>query len=128
MIKEIRTDKAPPSFSNYAQAIEVPASARCIHISGQVGITLDGDLPEASDRQHELAWQNVLALLNAARMEKTDIVEVLGIVRDHDEVSTYRKVRDEMLQGHRCVSTMLVCGLANPYWKVEIAVKACKVE
>ena len=126
VIREISTDNAPPPFSNYAQAVEVPAGSRCIHVSGQVGISVEGELPEDSAKQHELAWQNVIAIVESAGMRKTDIVEVWGIVRDHDEVGVYREVRDRMLGGHRCVSTMLVCGLANPEWKVEIAVKACK--
>jgi hypothetical protein len=32
-----------------------------------------------------------------------------------------------MLEGHIAASTLLVCGLASPDWKVEIAVKAAKV-
>ncbi|MEM7214877.1 MAG: RidA family protein [Pseudomonadota bacterium] len=128
MNREISTDKAPPSFSNYAQAMEVPPGARCVHVSGQVGVTPDGRLPEASSEQHELAWQNIFAILESADMEKSDIVEVWAIVRDHGEVPVYREIRDRMLEGHRCVSTMLVCSLASPDWKVEIAVRACKVD
>jgi hypothetical protein len=32
-----------------------------------------------------------------------------------------------MLDGHLAGTTLLVCGLASPDWKVEIAVKAAKV-
>ncbi len=126
MNREIHTSAAPPSFSNYAQAIEVPANARCVHVSGQVGVSADGRLPEPSQEQHELAWKNIFAILEEAGMGREDIVEVLAIVRDHEEVPNYREVRDLMLAGHRCVSTLLVCSLANPDWKVEIAVKACR--
>lgn len=128
MNREISSDKAPPPFSNYAQAMEIPANARCIFVSGQVGITAASELPPDSGRQNQLAWKNIFAVLEEAGMEKTDIVEVWGIVRDHDEVAAYRVTRDEMLEGHRCASTMLVCGLANPDWKVEIAVRACRVD
>ncbi|MGI9351582.1 MAG: RidA family protein [Rhizobiaceae bacterium] len=128
MNREISTNNAPPPFSNYAQAVEVPSSSRCIHVSGQVGLSQTGELPADSEKQHELAWKNVIAIVESAGMAKTDIVEVWGIVRDHDEVPVYRGIRDRMLDGHRCVSTMLVCGLANPDWKVEIAVKACRAD
>ena len=128
MNREINSTKAPPPFSDYAQAVETPAGARILHVSGQVGVSASGDMPETIEQQHELAWQNVFAILQAADMEKTDIVDVLAIVSDHDQVSTYRKVRDRMLDGHKCGSTMLVCGLASPDWKVEVAVKAAKVD
>lgn len=126
MNKSIATDTAPPPFSNYSQAVEVPAGARTLHVSGQVGVTVAGELPGEPGRQHELAWQNVFAILQAAGMKRTDIVEVWAIVTDHDQVPLYRAARDRMLEGHACASTMLVCGLAHPDWKVEIAVRAAR--
>ena len=126
MNTKIDTPNAPPPFSNYSQAVEVPAGARTLHVSGQVGNTTAGELPEDSVEQHEQAWRNVFAILEAAGMSKTDMVDVLAIVNHPDQVPIYRQVRDRMLEGHQCASTMLVCGLASPDWKVEIAVKASK--
>jgi len=126
MNRSIKTTDAPAPFSNYSQAVETPPGARLLHVSGQVGNDLSGHLPEESIQQNEQAWHNIFAILQAADMDKDDIVEVLAIVRDHDEVATYRTVRDRMLNGHQCASTMLVCGLASPAWKVEIAVRAAK--
>ena len=126
MNKTISTDKAPPPFSNYSQAVETSADARLLHISGQVGNTLEGDLPSDSVAQHEQAWRNLFAILEEAGMAKTDLVEILAVVNDHSEVPIYREVRDRMLEGHQCASTMLVCGLASPDWKVEIAAKAAR--
>ena len=126
MNKEVKTAKAPAPFSNYAQGIATPENARCLYISGQVGVTPSGDLPDDPAKQHALAWENIFAILAADGMNKTDIVDVLGIVTDHDLVPTYRIMRDKMLGEHICASTLLVCGLADPRWKVEIAVKAAK--
>lgn len=128
MNTSIRAPNAPAPFSNYSQAVLTPAGARWLHISGQVGITKSGKLPNDPVRQHELAWENVFTILKAGRMDKTDIVDVFGIVNDHSQVDIYRIVRDRMLGGHSCASTLLVCKLAHPDWKVEIAVKAAKVE
>ena len=126
MNKEIKTAKAPPPFSNYAQGVATPTNARCLYVSGQVGITPSGDLPDDPAKQHEQAWKNIFAILTADGMDKTNIVDVLGIVTDHDQVPAYRIMRDKMLGEHRCASTLLICGLADPRWKVEIAVKAAK--
>jgi enamine deaminase RidA (YjgF/YER057c/UK114 family) len=128
MNKVIETKNAPPAFSSYAQAVEVRASVRTVHVSGQVGVSVSGDLPDDAEKEHELAWKNVFAVLEAADMTGSDIVDVVAIVTDHAQVPIYRKIRDRMLGGHLCASTMLVCGLANPAWKVEIAVKAAKAE
>ena len=126
MTKSISTTRAPAPFSNYSQAVEVPAEARTLHISGQVGNTVAGDLPNDPAQQHEQAWRNIFAILDAAGMSKTDLVDVLAIVTNHDQVPVYREVRDRMLDGHSCASTLLVCGLASPDWKVEIAAKAAR--
>ena len=128
MNKNIDTDKAPPAFSQYSQAVETPTNARWLHISGQVGVTVNGELHEDAGEQHRQAWRNLFAILNEAGMTKEDMVDVLAIVTDQEQVAIYRKIRDEMLDGHRCASTLLVCDLAHPDWKVEIAVKAAKSE
>ena len=126
MNRSVETDQAPRPFSNYSQAVEVPANARTLHISGQVGNDLSGNLPSDPEAQNEQAWKNIFAILESAGMSKTDIVDVLAVVTDHDQVQTYREVRDRMLEEHKCASTMLVCGLASPDWKVEIAVMAAR--
>lgn len=122
----ISTDTAPPAFSNYAQAVETSANTRMLNVSGQVGVALDGTLPADATAQHEQAWANVFAVLKAADMTKTDIVDVLVIVSDPSGVPIFRQVRDQMLDGHLAATTLLVCGLASLDWKVEIAVKAAK--
>ena len=128
MNRTIQTDKAPPSFSAYSQAVEVPANARTVHVSGQVGVDADGRIPEDPETQHVLAWRNVFAVLEAAGMAKTDIVDVFAIVTSQDGVKTFREVRDRMFDGHLACSTIIIAGLASPDWKIEIAVKAAKVD
>ena len=128
MNRTIQTDKAPPSFSAYSQAVEVLAHARTVHVSGQVGVDADGRIPEDPETQHVLAWRNVFAVLEAAGMAKTDIVDVFAIVTSQDGVKTFREVRDRMFDGHLACSTIIIAGLASPDWKIEIAVKAAKVD
>lgn len=128
MNRPIQTNAAPPAFSAYAQAVETPAGARTLHISGQVGATPDGTLPADAVSQHEQTWANIFALLAAAGMDRTDIVDVLAMVRDASGVPVFREVRDRLFDGHLACSTLLVCGLANPDWQVEIAVRAARVD
>lgn len=128
MNRTIQTDKAPPSFSAYSQAVEVPAHARTVYVSGQVGAQADGRIPDDAEEQHALAWRNVFAVLDAAGMAKTDIVDVFAIVTSQDGVKTFREVRDRLFDGHLACSTIMIAGLASPDWKIEIAVRAAKVD
>ncbi len=126
MNRIISTDKAPPPFSDYAQAVESPVGARTLYISGQVGARLDGTLPDDAREQHENTWKNLFAILAAADMGPEDIVDVRCFINSHDQVAMYREVRDQMLNGATPASTMVVAPLANPDWLVEVAVTAAK--
>jgi enamine deaminase RidA (YjgF/YER057c/UK114 family) len=128
MNRTIQTDKAPPSFSAYSQAVEVPANARTVYVSGQVGADAEGRIPKDPETQHVLAWRNVFAILEAAGMAKADIVDVFAIVTAQDGVKTFREVRDRMFGGHLACSTIMIAGLASPDWKIEIAVRAARVD
>lgn len=122
----IETDGAPASVSGFAQAVETAPGARLLHVSGQIGARPDGQLPGDVAAQSRQAWRNVFAILDATGMDKTDIVDVLAIVTEPEGVAIFRQIRDEVLSGHLACSTLLVCGLANPDWKVEIAVRAAR--
>jgi len=127
MIKYLSTDKAPPAFSRYSQAVEVASDQNLIFVSGQVGVSLDGKLAEGSRAQHQQAWRNVLGLLGAHDLGPGDIVEVTAYLTDPADVGLYREVRDQMLDGAAPASTLLiVAGLADPRWRVEIAVVAAR--
>ena len=58
-----------------------------------------------------------------------DIVEVTAYVTSSQGVPIYREVRDAMLNGARPASTLLIIsGLADPAWKVEISVTAATID
>lgn len=65
MIKAIETVNAPKPFSNYSQAVAIDPGARYLFVAGQVGATVAGEIPAEPARQHQLAWENVLAILRA---------------------------------------------------------------
>jgi enamine deaminase RidA (YjgF/YER057c/UK114 family) len=125
MIKSLSTDKAPPAFSRYSQAVEIAAGSRLVVVSGQVGVDLDGKLAATSAGQHEQTWANLLAILAAQGLGPADIAEVTAYLTDPGDVGLYREVRDRMLAGAAPASTLIiVAGLADPRWRVEIAVVA----
>ena len=125
MIRAIFTTDAPKPFSRYSQAVEVAGGARLVFVSGQVGVGADGRLPGTEEGEHEQAWANVLAILKSENLGPRDIVDVTAYVTSQAGVPIYRKVRDRMLAGAAPASTLLVIsGLADPKWHVEIQVVA----
>ena len=121
MLKAITTPNAPKPFSNYAQGIEMAAGARVVHVSGQVGISVGGDIPDDPAHQHQLAWNNALAVLAATGMDHTHVVDAHVYITDRAHIGLYRETRDRMLQGHKPAATLLiVAGLADERLVVEV--------
>jgi len=121
MLKPIRTETAPKPFSNYEQGIEIAPGARIVHVSGQVGAEVNGTIPADAMRQHELAWDNALAILAAAGMDHTNVVDAHVYITDRSHLGISREVRDRKLKGHLPASTLLVvAGLADPRLVVEV--------
>jgi enamine deaminase RidA (YjgF/YER057c/UK114 family) len=121
MIKPIETTNAPKPFSNYAQGIEVPAGCRIVHVSGQIGVTVSGDIPDDPTVQHQLAWDNALAVLAAAGMDHTNVVDAHVYITDRAHIPLYRETRDRMMKGHKPAATLLVvAGLADERLVVEV--------
>jgi len=117
---------APP-FSCYSHGASAPKDARWLYVSGQVGVTTDGVVPDDPARQIELAWDNLLAVLADADMTVTDLVKIDGFITRPDLVPIYRKERERRFAGHAAATTMvIVAGLAEPNLLVEIQAVAAR--
>lgn len=111
---------APPS-SNFTMGVAVEDAARWLHVSGQVGRTPDGDIAGDTRAQTRACFENIIAVLADADMGVTDLVKITAFITEPEAVAVFREVRDELLEGHVCASTLLVVSaLAHPDWTVEI--------
>jgi 2-iminobutanoate/2-iminopropanoate deaminase len=127
MHKRLNPSAVVKPFSRYSQAVEVPANARWLHISGQVGATPDGTILKGFEAQAKQCWANIIAILAAAGMGVEDLVKANIFVTSADVVAASRKVRDEALKGAEPASTFLVvAALAHPDLVVEIEAIAAK--
>jgi enamine deaminase RidA (YjgF/YER057c/UK114 family) len=120
------TTIAPPG-GRYSHAIELPPNARTVFASGQVGVDKNGRPGVGIEKQCELAWKNVVAILKDARMTVDDLVRIQVFLTDPRFVPTYRTVRDKFIGPVPPASTLLiVAGLADPAFLVEIEAIAAK--
>ena len=111
-----------PSYEAvYAHGVEVPASARTIHISGQVGVGGDGRLVEGGfEAQCRQAIANIEAVLASARMSLSDVVKVTVFLTRREDLPRLRDVRATYLAVAPAVTVVIVAGLHDPDWLVEI--------
>ena len=118
--RDINAADAPAPAGQYSQAVEVTGASRTLYISGQVGIAADGSIPEDAGAQSALAWRNLQAQLRAAGMEIENLVKTTTIVPNPADIASVRAGRTAVMGAHRPASTLIVGGLANPAWKVEV--------
>ena len=114
-----------PPIGAYAHAIEVPESAKTMFIAGQVGIDVDGNVPADFAAQADLAWQNLMAILEFNGMRMKDVVKITHFLTDAANLPAYNEVRSKYLGEERPASTLLiVAGLARPDLLVEVEMVA----
>jgi 2-iminobutanoate/2-iminopropanoate deaminase len=118
--RDLNAPDAPAPVAAYTQAIEVSGGSRTLYISGQVGQRMDGTIPDEIAEQSRLAWQNLEAPLKAAGMTLDNLVKVTTILPNHGDVAAAREARSKALGDRKPASTLIVGGLADPAWKIEI--------
>ena len=114
-------------FARYSHAVEVPAGARWLLCSGQLGITPGDRIPESCEEQAVLCFEAIGACLAEAGMSFADIVRINGYVTDRAHMGPYMAVRDRYVALPPPASTlMIVSGFTRPEFKVEVEAIAAK--
>jgi len=109
-----------PTNVSYAQAHEVEGFSRILFISGQVPADEKGDVPEDFKDQCRLTWRNVEAQLHAAGMTLDNLVKVTVYLSDRRYRQANYEVRNEVLQGRSPALTVIITGIYDEAWLLEI--------
>jgi enamine deaminase RidA (YjgF/YER057c/UK114 family) len=118
--RDLNAADAPAPAGQYTQAVEVTGASRTLYVSGQVGIAADGTVPDDVVAQSRLAWANLAAQLSAAGMTLDNVVKIVTILPDAADIAGSRIGRQEALGDRKPASTLIIGGLANPAWKIEV--------
>lgn len=119
-IEVIQAKDAPPPAGAYAQAVLATGATRILHISGQVPETPDRTVPAGFEAQARLVWKNIFAQLAAADMTADNIVKVTTLLTDRALMVENRAIRREMLGERMVASTLIIAGIADEAWMLEI--------
>lgn len=96
-----------------------------IWVSGCVGITADGRIPDDVVDQFKLAMDNLDASLRAAGGMPSNIVKVTVFLTDIADRPRINPTRQDYFGPHRPASTLVqVSALVDPAMKVEIEAEA----
>jgi enamine deaminase RidA (YjgF/YER057c/UK114 family) len=110
-----------PPLGRYVHQIEVTGENRMLFLAGQVGIALDGSVPDDPVEQLGLALDSIMRNLEAAGFEPTDLVKLTTYVVGELDPAGRRAQLDRVLGTHLTTSTLVyVAALASPAYKVEV--------
>jgi enamine deaminase RidA (YjgF/YER057c/UK114 family) len=115
-------------MGRYSHAVELPPGQRALYVSGQVGVDSKGKIAAGIEKQCDLVWKNIGAILRGAGMGYGDIVKINGYLTDSRFIGAYRSIRDKYVHDPMPASTLvIVTGLASPDMLVEVEVVASRV-
>lgn len=117
-IERLIVDGEAPPFSHYCHVVR---AGDHVWLSGMVGMTPDGDVPEDTVEQFRLAMATIDNCLRQAGGRPDQIVKVQVFLTDISERGAINPIRQEYFGDHRPASTLLeISGFVDPRLKVEI--------
>ena len=131
MTKSLNPPAIRPPFAAYAHGVEVPAGARLVVTSGQLGIRADDSVPMDARAQADLCFANCAAILAEAGMTAHDVIRITAFVTDRSHMAAYMAARDAWLAGctRLPASTLvIVSGFTRPEFLVEVEVTAARLD
>jgi 2-iminobutanoate/2-iminopropanoate deaminase len=124
-LKPIQPAAIRRPFARYSHAIEVPAGARLVFCSGQLGIDPDESIPPSVEDQTARCFENIAAILGEAGLSMADVVRINAYVTSREHMKGYMAVRDRYTGDPPPASTlMIVGGFTRPEFLVEVEVVA----
>ena len=117
-IERLIVDGEAPPFSHYCHVVR---AGDHVWLSGMVGMTADGEVPEDTVEQFRIAMQTIDNCLRQAGGRPDQVVKVQVFLTDISERGAINPIRQEYFGDHRPASTLLeVSALVDPRLKVEI--------
>lgn len=108
-------------LGSYNHGVLVEGPPVTLHMSGQVGMTADGHVPDTVDEQTALIFANIQAILDAAGLERRHVVKLTTYLTDPAFRQLYMPHRNAWIAEPWPASTLVVVkALADPRFLIEI--------
>lgn len=115
-----------PTGLSYSQAYALSDWKELVFVSGQVPETGEGVVPESFDEQCRLAWHNVSLQLGQAGMSLENLVKVTIFLSDRKFREANAKIRHDILGGVSPALTVIIAGIYEEKWLLEIEAVAAR--
>jgi 2-iminobutanoate/2-iminopropanoate deaminase len=123
---EVRSSKIFASPAPFSMAT-LTQSGKLLHISGQVSQDISGKTVGVGDIEKQTAQviDNIVLLLNEQNASLTDVCKVTIFLTSRDHLAKVMEVRRRYFKApYPATSAVIVAGLANAEWMIEIEATA----
>jgi enamine deaminase RidA (YjgF/YER057c/UK114 family) len=110
----------PESSPAYTHGTLVRGAQQTLYISGQPPWTIKGDIPADFAGQCRLAWDNVKSVLADVGMTVDNLAKVTVYLSDRQYRAANSQIRHEVLGDHRPAITIIITGIYDEAWLLEI--------
>jgi enamine deaminase RidA (YjgF/YER057c/UK114 family) len=116
-----------PPYVGYAHAVEVPAGARTLYVSGLNGFEADGvTMPASFEEQAHLIWRHLGRILAHAGMTLGDVVSLRFYLAEPSYDAANVQILEHHLGEHRAARTVVCARLLDPRWLIELEAVAAR--
>jgi 2-iminobutanoate/2-iminopropanoate deaminase len=127
MKRFLKPTRIAPAASGQPHGLAHGGVFKRLMIGGQVGADPSGDVPPGFEAQAELAFDNLLAVVEAAQLAVDDLTRLTAYVAAPECFAQYHLVRARKLGAATPVSTYVeVTGLGDPRWLISIEGEAIR--
>ena len=119
-MKLINAGNAPAAVGGYSQATLIEQWDQLLFVSGQIPESQNGHVPLDFEDQCRLTWANLEAQLKAAGMSVSNLVKVTIFLSSRDYADANSRIRREILQDHEPAITVIISGIFDERWLLEI--------
>ncbi len=127
MKRFLKPTNIAPTASGQPHGLAHGGVFKRLAIGGQVGADPSGNVPAGFEAQVELAFDNLLAVIEAAQLAVGDLTRLTAYVVAPQGFAQYHLVRERKIGAATPVSTYVeVTGLGDPRWLISIEGEAIR--
>ncbi|MDQ3737977.1 MAG: RidA family protein [Actinomycetota bacterium] len=125
-VRTVESPHGPPAAGGYSQAVSVVGASELLFISGQIPVDRSGAVPPDFATQCRQVWANVLNQVTEAAMTSANLVKVTTFLADRANADENRAIRSEILGEHAPALTVVITGIFDEGWLLEIEAIAAR--
>jgi enamine deaminase RidA (YjgF/YER057c/UK114 family) len=121
MKRFLKSGKTSAPSAEQTQGLAHGTAFKRLVVASQLGTDAAGAVPKGLEAQCELAFDNLLAVIESAQLRAGDLVKIVAYVTVPGSLALYERVRSRKLGAVTPISTYVeVVGLGDPRWLVSI--------